>query len=172
MQLLLEDALIEVLVHRLDDLATGGLLADWATQALVEGLDTTSLVYLAGLPRDCSLFEAVPLLDKALTELGLLLPEPAALRRAYVGVVSRALLAGEVGVRPALQRIHQHAVGPLGHPADLMPWCYTWESLDAGDFHTLSASEVTMEARRLASHWAIHRAFPASDSAAPRGGGA
>ena len=166
----LEDALLGVLIHSMDRAATGAPLVDWATQALVEGLETEALVYLAGLPPNCSVFEAAPLLDRALTELGLLVPDAPELRRAYVGAISRALLAGTIELEPALERIHQSAVGPLGHPPDLIAWCYAWEGLEA--HHTLSASEAEAEARRLAAEWATYRSFPSNAGELSRGGGA
>jgi hypothetical protein len=168
----LEDALLEVLVRRMDNATTGAPMVDWATQALVEGLDAEALVYLAGMPRDCSVFEAAALLDKALAELGVGLPEAAELRRAYVGAVSRALLARQIGIEPALERIHQSAVGPLDHPPDLAAWCYAWEGLDAHDYHTLSGSEAEAETRRLADEWATYRAFAGSAGEDSGGGGA
>jgi hypothetical protein len=118
----LEDALVEVLILRMEHATTGASLVDWATH-------------------------------------GLFLPERTELRRAYVGTVSRALLAGRLEAEPALERIHRSVVSPLGHPPDLSPWCYAWEGLDDGDYRTLSAPEVTVVARRLASGWATYRVF-------------
>ena len=152
----LQDALLEILVVRMDGALTGASLVDWATRALAEGLDSESLVYLAGLPGDCSVFDAGPLLDRSLAELGQVVPPAAELRRAYVGAVSRALLGGTIDVESALDRIHRSAVSPLDHPADLAPWCFTWEGLDANDYHSLSAGEVAAVARRLAGEWAGH----------------
>jgi hypothetical protein len=54
-----------------------------------------------------------------------------------VGAVSRALLAGTIDAEAALERIHARAVGPLGHPPDLAPWCYVWEGLDPRDYRSL-----------------------------------
>lgn len=73
--------------------SAGGL---WATRALEIGVETESLILLAGLPADCSVYEAGPLLERGLTDLNLTVPSPEGLRRAYVGMVSRAILAGSV----------------------------------------------------------------------------
>jgi hypothetical protein len=152
----LEDALIDLLVQRMAATVMAASIVDWATAALLAGEDTPSLVILAGLERDASVFDAAPRLDRALSELNVPSPAPADLRRAYVGMVSRALIAGRVTPREALDRIHQHAVTPLGHPPDLSPWCFVWEGLAPTDYRELSAAEVDMEARRLAEVWARH----------------
>ena len=117
----LQDALLEILVVRMDGAPTGASLVDWATRALAEGLDSESLVYLAGLPGDCSVFDAGPLLDRSLAELGQVVPPAAELRRAYVGAVSRALLGGTIDVESALDRIDRarcrHSIiQPTWHP--------------------------------------------------------
>jgi hypothetical protein len=112
----LQDALLDLLVRRMDSATSGASLVDWATQALTEDIDTEALVYLAGLPGDCSVFEASPLLDRALADLGVAVPEPPQLRRGYVGAVSRALLAGTIDAEAALERIHARAVAPSVTP--------------------------------------------------------
>jgi hypothetical protein len=167
----LADALIGVLVARMDSVVTGGPLVEWATSALVDGLDTPALVWLAGLPPTCSVFEAGPLLDRALAELGLAsLPAAEALRRAYVGVISRQLLDGRLTPTDAVQLIHRVAVGPLNHPADLMPWCYVWEGLDFLDYRVLSDAEAADRARDLARVWASSRTWPTQVADAVGGG--
>ena len=75
------------------------------------------------------------------------------LRRAYVTVVSRALLAGTTTTADALERIHGRVVSPLGHPPDLQPWCFVWEGLAPSDYHALDAAGIEHEARTLATMW-------------------
>ena len=128
----LHDALLEVLVGRLESALRGAPLVDWAVRALEQGVETEALVYLAGLPRDCSVFDAGPLLDRGLAELNVAVPGQADLRRAYVGVLSRAFLAGTLNAEEVLERIHRSAV-------------------------TLEPNEVEAETRRLAQTWATVR---------------
>ena len=149
----LHDALLDLLTRRLDSVVSAAEMVDWATSALEEGVETDAVVLLAGLPRDISMYEAGPLLDRGLAELDLAMPSAEVLRRAYVGAISRALLAGRVSPHDALDRIHRLAVGPLGHPPDLAPWCFVWEGLHPVDYRSLDDSEVEVEARRLASEW-------------------
>jgi hypothetical protein len=78
----LHDALLDLLVRRLERGLSGAALVDWATRALEEGVETEALIFLAGLPRECSVFEAGPLLDRALAELNVSISNPEDLRRA------------------------------------------------------------------------------------------
>ena len=151
-----EDALTELLVQRLHARVTSAMIVDWATDALRNGEDTPSLAILAGLDRTSSVYETMPWLDKALSELNVVPPPPAELRRAFVAVVSRALMAGRITSEQALDRIHEDVVTPLGHPADLMAWCYVWEGLGPTDFRELTPADVDVEARKLAAAWARH----------------
>ena len=150
------DALIVLLVQRLANVMTSSSIVDWATDALEAGVETPSLVILAGLDRTSSVFETEPWLDKTLAELGVRPLSPADLRRAYVGVVSRALLEGRITSSEALDNVHQDAVSPLHHPPDLASWCYVWEHLSPVDFTELSGASRDAEARRLAAEWARH----------------
>jgi hypothetical protein len=156
----IEDALIELLVRHLATRATASDMVDWATVALVAGEDTPALVILAGLDRHASVFEAMPWFEKVLSELDLAPLPDDDLRRAFVGAVSRSLLDGRINPEQALDQVHEHAVSPLGHPDDLSAWCFVWERLSPGDFHSLSPTEVDVEARRLAGEWAIRTGLP------------
>jgi hypothetical protein len=68
-----EDALIDLLVHRMAGRLTATAVVEWATHALVAGEDTPSLVVLAGLDRKLSVFEITPWLDKTIAELQVVL---------------------------------------------------------------------------------------------------
>jgi hypothetical protein len=162
MNSVVEDSLIDLLVDRLDGRASSAAMVAWATAALVAGEDTPSLVVLAGLDGNTSVFETTPWLDKALLELNVGSPPPADLRRAFVGMVSRALLAGRMTAPEALDRIHQRAVSPLEHPDDLKAWCFVWENLHPEDYRTLAPNDVEREAGRLAAEWANHRGLTAT----------
>jgi hypothetical protein len=150
----LYDALVELLVRRLEDQLAGSQLVDWAMAAVQQGVETDSLILLAGLSRDCSLYEATPLLDRGLAELGLAVPAPESLRRSYVAAVSRGILAGRDSIDQALEHIHRWAVTPLNHPPDLQPWCFLWEGLHPTSFDSLAPDQIAAEVRRLASVWA------------------
>jgi hypothetical protein len=80
-------------------------------------------------------------------------------------MVSRALMAGRVTSRQALDNFHQHAVTPLGHPSDLSAWCFVWEGLAPADYRELTPNDVDVEARRLAAAWAGHPGLTASPRA-------
>jgi hypothetical protein len=149
-----QDALLDLLVRRIDRAIFADELIGWATSALVDGMDTPALVILAGLAGDTSVYEADRWFQKALSELNVSLPDPEQLRRAYVASISRALLAGKVACPDALDRVHRYVVNPLGHPADLASWCYVWEGLNPGDFTDLGPDERERAARTLAEQWA------------------
>lgn len=165
--LALHDSLIDLLVRRSDDAATAAAMVDWALEALYSGLDTPSLTAIASLPPTTPFHEVEMPFKKALHELGVRLPDEAGLRWAHVGVVSRALVAGRLPYDVALNRIHAHAVGSLGHPHDLREWCYVWKRNDPKDFGDLDEREAESEARRLAARWATHVPFgPGADGGA------
>lgn len=161
----LYDALLDLLVRRLDGAIPGAELVNWATSALQEGVEPHSLVILAGLSSECSMHEAAPLLDRGLAELNFQAPAGEALRRAYVGVVSRAILAESVAADDALDRIHRRVVTPLGHPPDLAPWCFVWEGLHPDGYRTLEPAQQEEEARRLAIAWASRPPIPGGEVA-------
>ena len=156
----LHDSLVDLLVRRLDDTVGADAMVDWATAALSADFDTPSLVILAGLPRASSLSETEPWFVRALDELAIKLPAAEGIRRAYVSVVSRALLAGTIQPADALDLIHSRTVTPLGHPDDLKPWCFIWERLDPSDYHSLDDAGVEQETRALAIEWARASPFP------------
>lgn len=165
-----EDALIDLLVQRMAARVTAAAIVDWATDALVAGEDTPSLVILAGLDRAASVFEITPWLDKAISELKVVQPPAADLRRALVGVVSRALMAGRITSEEALDRIHQDVVSPLGHPADLAAWCFVWEGLGPMDYRRLTPADIDVETRRLAAEWARYGGLSTGPSPSGTGG--
>ncbi len=159
-----QDALITLLVRQADHLATADEMVEWATAALAKGMETPALVILAGLPRGSSLSEADPWFQQALVQLNLSGLSPVALRRAYLGVVSRAVLAQTLDHREALDLVHRHVMNPLNHPGDLMAWCHLWEGNHPADFHDLKEQEAETETRTLARQWATQLAFMAEES--------
>ena len=152
----LGDELVTLLVARSNEAASGEPVVEWAVHALEAGLESAALIELAGLPRTASVFDAGPLLDRALRELGIAPPDLEELLRAYVGVISRALLEGKLAVAAVLDDVHATVVSPLRHPDDLRPWCYLWESLDPVELRSLEPYEVASKTRRLAEAWALY----------------
>jgi hypothetical protein len=142
---------IELLVRDAGGTATGDDFVTWAEQALVAGRDSPALRALAGLagrPRS----DARPLFDRAIRELGLPLPATEeALRRAYLVVLAGDISSGARRPSDALDLIHHEVISPLKHPADLMAWCFAWESLDPErGFASLNDAERDDAARALA----------------------
>lgn len=150
----LRDALIVLLVQQLDGERDAAAIVDWATEVLGTDVDTPSLAILAGLPRNGSIFDVEPWFARVLGELEVAPPSADELRRSYVGVISRRLLAGAVLPEQALELVHSHAVSPLNHPDDLAAWCFVWEGLDPTDYRPLDAEGAAREARALAATWA------------------
>ncbi|MFL5542945.1 MAG: hypothetical protein ACJ8J0_28460 [Longimicrobiaceae bacterium] len=148
------DALTSVLVARAAGELSGPELVDWAVDALSAGFDSPSLRVLAGLmPSEALLRDAEPLLLQATRELGIEDLDLEAMRRAYVPIVCRALLRGDLSPAEAAELIHRRVVSPLGHAADLMAWCYLWEGLGPDGEYLGEASNtghIMAEARRWA----------------------
>jgi len=145
--------LIELLVRDGEGTATGDDFARWATQALIDGHDSSALRKLAGLNvgATASRFEARALLDRAIEELGLPLPSShEELRRAYLSTVAREILLETRPVAEALETIHKQVLSPLNHPGDLMAWCYLWEGLDPETFASLDDAAIQQATRDLA----------------------
>lgn len=146
------DALTSVLVARAAGELSGEEMVDWAVDALSAGFDSPSLRVLAGLmPSEALVRDAEPILRQAVRELGIQVPDLEAMRRAYVPIVCRALLQGDLSPTEAAELIHRRVVGPLGHPADLMAWCYLWEGFGPeGEYlgEASNAEHIMAQARR------------------------
>lgn len=142
---------IELLVRDAAGTATGDDFVTWGEQALVAGLDSPALRQLAGVA-GASRAEAKALFDRAIGELGLTLPPTEdALRRAYLIVLAGDISTGVRRPSEALDLIHHEVISPLKHPADLMAWCFAWESLaPERGFASLSEAERDDAARALA----------------------
>lgn len=142
--------------------AIGDDLVRWAEGALETGLDSPSLRRLAALGLPAALSEASPLLRRALEELGIRPPitdEEA--RRHHLADVCDEMLSGARTVEQALDEIERTVVSPLGHPDDLMPWCYLGSGLSEGPdgiFASLGAEE--REAAALAAARRLRRRAP------------
>ncbi|MFL5542951.1 MAG: hypothetical protein ACJ8J0_28490 [Longimicrobiaceae bacterium] len=154
MQSSIADALTSVLMARAAGELSGPEMVEWAVDALSAGFDSPSLRVLAGLmPSEALARDAEPILREAARELGFQALDLEGMRRAYVPIVCRALLRGELSPGEAAERIHRRVVSPLGHPADLMSWCYLWEGLGPDGEYLGEASNtqhIMAEARRWA----------------------
>lgn len=129
--------LYTLLLARKDGAVVGSDLVNWAVQALLDGSNTLNLRILAGLSNDVVLPEAEVYFWRALNELGVPLPADeeleafrAAGQRRYAGEVARQMMLGQVSLREGLEIIHTSVVSPLGHPKDLMFWCYLKDGID------------------------------------------
>jgi hypothetical protein len=119
--------------------------------ALTVGLDSPTLRRLAGLDKTANVFEANELFQRAARELDLQLPNSnETLLREYLRVVAADIVNGARDCEAALEAIHAMVVGPLGHPPDLMDWCYLWEGLEPGTFASLNAQQIDAAVRALA----------------------
>ena len=140
---------IELLVRRRT--ARSEEFVQWAMDALVADMDSPALRRLAGLERTESVFEAIALFDRAALELNLPLPNSEeALLREYLRVVAADIVNGARDTEAALETIHGWVLCPLGHPEDLMDWCYLWEGLQPKTFANLKPPEIETAVRALA----------------------
>jgi hypothetical protein len=131
----------------------GQELVDWATQLLTVGVESPSVLKLAGLDLagSPSLFEALPLFESAIEELGLDVPRHRdSLIRSRLIDISEGLLEGHLPVEEALARAHREVVSILDHPADLQAWCDLEGGLEPIGRRPLSPIEVEQAVRLLA----------------------
>jgi len=133
----------------------GQTAVDWAVAALEAGFDCKPLRILAGLDvgGQPTSYEASPLITASLDELGIHQPDFEASARLYVREVARATLAGELEPRRAADLVHRRVVGPLGHPHDLMAWCYVWEGNAADCSRSLEEDELNEEILSVAARF-------------------
>jgi hypothetical protein len=116
-------------------------LVDWATQALAAGWDTPALVALAGLDLGATpiLSDGMPLFRAALEQLFVSVPgDREHILRAHLVEVAILITSGSLSPSEGVARAESEVVSPLGHPADLMPWCYLGSDLHPVTFSDLS----------------------------------
>jgi hypothetical protein len=147
---------LEVLVLLQSGQPIGQRAVDWAVSALEAGFDCHSIRLLAGLDMSGqpTSFEAIPLFDAALLELGIQKPSFDEAARLYVREIADATLAGRLAPRHAADLIHRRVIGPLDHPEDLMPWCYVWEGNSADCTRSLEDHEWDNEIMKVAREFA------------------
>ncbi|MEQ1775647.1 MAG: hypothetical protein ABL891_17860 [Burkholderiales bacterium] len=139
------------------DRATGNDVCGWAVAALEAGFDTESLRILASMSSDkaVSFFDVQPYLHTALAEFDLpeRLDREATLRN-YARALAMDIATDCIAASSALSLMHSCVVSPLGHPADLMGWCYLWEGYSAdGLFAEMSDDEIENATREYAIKW-------------------
>jgi hypothetical protein len=135
---------------------SGEKVCSWALSALEAGYDSESLRILAAMS-----LEALPVYSEAelwflrcLTELQIAVPEERdVVLRAYVAEIAEDLASGRAAVDEALDTIHSCVVSPLGHPQDLMGWCFLWEGNTANGEGELPDSQREMAVRKFAREW-------------------
>ncbi len=134
----------------------GQIAVDWAISTLGEGYDSPSLRVLAGLDLDAqpTTEEAFQLVNAAFQEMGLRRPDLDTTARWYVCEVATAVVAGEVPPREAADKIHRLVMTPMGHPKDLMAWCYVWEGNAADCSRPLEEYERDGEILKVAKQYA------------------
>jgi hypothetical protein len=118
-----------------------------AAEEVIVRFDSPALRKLAGLVSPAR-FDARPLFETTAAELKLHLPiSREAILRGYL--LAQSLLDG-ADPDDVLMRVHRDVLGPLNHPADLMPWCYLSAHLHPQTFDDLNKTQVSEEARALA----------------------
>jgi hypothetical protein len=144
-----------MLVLMLGGHALGARAVKWGVSALEAGFDSPSLRLLAGLDGEgvVTTSDARPLLDAALGEIGVSTSTLEEAGRLYVREISWSIVRGEVAPRAGADLVHERVVGPLGHPHDLMPWCYVWEGNASDCSRQLGEHEQDAEITTLARRW-------------------
>jgi hypothetical protein len=135
---------VELLAKALRGDPNGQELVEWATAALAAGHDSPALVILAGLDLDAParLSEAVPIFRAALEQLRIPVPSgQEAILRAHLQELARQISTGALSSREGVARIEREVVSPLGHPADLMRWCYLDSDLHPDTFDDLTGGQ-------------------------------
>jgi hypothetical protein len=149
----LTDDAVELLVKAARGVLHGQELVDWATKTLATGYDSPALVILAGADLDSVpiVSETLPLFVRALTELGVAVPaDEDGLLRARAKTIARHILNGDVTPSQGVAMMEKEVVSPLGHPRDLMAWCYLSSDLHPETFDDLNEQELTDLVLRLA----------------------
>lgn len=124
--------------------------------ALEAGYDSESLRILASMSLESQpvYSEAEYWLLRALDELEIAVPDSqSVVLLAYPAEIAVSLAAGNGSVDEALDMIHSCVVSPLGHPEDLMGWCFLWEGHTADGERELAESQRDIEVRKFAKEW-------------------
>ncbi len=102
-------------------LATPDEAADWAVGELDEDRDGRALRILAGLAKPASWWEAEPLLEKALIEVGCGLRASRDLCVEYARDIARAFLSGTLPASDAAREVGRIYYA-IGYPSALCDW--------------------------------------------------
>jgi hypothetical protein len=146
---------VEILALRTLELANGGGLAAWAVTALEAGFDSPALRKLAGFEegRGASFWEAIPVFETALQELGVPSLDRKAVLLQYLEVLAEELTRTSDNVDNILGLIHVRIVSPLDHCDEVRPWCLLSDHLDP-----VTCEEVDEQAiREFARKWLADR---------------
>jgi hypothetical protein len=111
----------QLLVRRSLQKRLGRELADWATQQLVQGLDTPHLRQLAGVSGAEDQGELEDLFDRTSRELGLSIPSPGAAIGLYAQGLARDYRAGSITQEKFLGELCRLCID-TDYRADLYPF--------------------------------------------------
>ena len=145
-----------VLAHRYLRCLSGEKVCSWALSALEAGYDAESLRILAAmsLERPPVYSEVEHWFLRSLAELQIAVPEERdVVLRACMTEIAEDLASGRAAVDEALDTIHSCVVSPLGHPQDLMGWCFLWEGNSANGEGELPDSQREVAVRKFAREW-------------------
>jgi hypothetical protein len=93
---------------------------------------------------------------RSLAELQIAVPEERdVVLRGCVAEIAEDLASGRAAVDEALDTIHSCVVAPLGHPQDLMGWCFLWEGNSANGEGELPDSQREVAVRKFAREWLL-----------------
>jgi hypothetical protein len=132
-------------------------VTDWATEALLAGVDSPTLPILAGLTLLTSPFEVDHYLDAVLDELSVRREDDDTVVRRYAADLARKVVDGELSPARGLREIAPLAVG-LGYPDELYVWMQLEdqylmeEAYRPATLHELDEA-VRLEAAALAARW-------------------
>ena len=120
---------IALLAKKVNESVCGQDYVDWAVQALTEGFNSPSLLILSSLDIDknFSKWEAEILFTKVVTELGWIIPSDEVILQAHLVTLATQIKKGDIDPEVGIERIHREVISPLGHPEDLLSWCFLWE---------------------------------------------
>jgi len=146
---------ITLLAKKVNDSARGQHYVDWAVQALTEGFDSRSLAILASLDLedDFHRWEAENFFLKAVSELGLIIPDDETILRKHLLLLITRIQNRVLDPKVGIDFIHREVVSPLGHPSDLQPWCFLWEGNDPTRYDTIPNEEYSSRIVEFAQEW-------------------
>jgi hypothetical protein len=120
---------VGLLLKGMSNMTMGQDYVDWAVSALTDGFDSPGLAILGGLDTEGIVYrsDAEKYFQQVVQELGIPVPDSNVVPRELVDWIAERIVEGTVDPVTGVDSIHGLVVSPLGHPSDLMPWCFLWE---------------------------------------------